>query len=108
MPENKPMEQITKGKVINTFVSKMMADKGVEDAALKEQLESKLEEQIEQAMIRMLPDEKLVELEGMLDREASDEEIEQFFDGSGVNFEQVAQQTMAAFRSALLGRGAEA
>ena len=39
MPENKPMEQITKGKVINTFVSKMMADKGVEDAVLKEQLE---------------------------------------------------------------------
>ena len=56
----------------------------------------------------MLPDEKLVELEGMLDREASDEEIEQFFDGSGVNFEQVAQQTMAAFRSAFLGSGAEA
>ena len=108
MPENKPMEQITKGKVINTFVSKMMADKGVEDAALKEQLEAKLEEQIEQAMIRMLPDEKLVELEGMLDREASDEEIEQFFDGSGVNFEQVAQQTMAAFRSAFSARGAEA
>ncbi len=108
MPENKPMEQITKGKVINTFISKMMADKGVEDAALKEQLEAKLEEQIEQAMIRMLPDEKLVELEGMLGREASDEEIEQFFDGSGVNFEQVAQQTMAAFRSAFLGSGAEA
>lgn len=108
MPENKPTSQPTKAKVINAFVNKMMADKGTDDVALKEQLEMKLEEQIEQAMIRALPDEKLVELEGMLDREASDDEIEAFFDGAGVNFEEVAQQTMAAFRAAFLGNGAEA
>lgn len=107
MPENKPINQPTKAKVINVFVSKMMADKGVNDPALKEQLETKLEEQIEQAMIRMLPDEKLVKLEGMLDNNASDEEIEGFFDESGVNFEEAAQQTMAAFRAAFLNSGTE-
>lgn len=101
------MGQLTKGKVINVFVDKMMADKGVNDAGLKEQLETKLEEQIEQAMIRALPDEKLTELEGMLDREASDEEIEAFFEGAGVDFQGAVEQTMAAFREAFLNSGAE-
>lgn len=102
------MPEVTKKKVINTFVSKMMADKGVNDAALKEQLEVKLEEQIEQAMIRTLPDEKLTELEGMLDRDVSDEEVEKFFDESGVDFAKVAGQAMAAFRTAFLNSGTEA
>lgn len=103
MPENKP----TKAKVINVFVDKMMTDKGVSDVALKEQLEAKLEEQIEQAMIRMLPDEKLVELEGILDRGAGDDEIEKVFDEAGVDFQAVAEQTMAAFRAAFLANGTE-
>jgi len=104
MPENKP----TKAKIINVFVDKMMADKGVEDEALREQLKVKLEEQIEQAMIRALSDEKLVELDVMLDNGVSDEELEVFFDGAGVNYEQVVEQTMAAFRKAFLAEGAEA
>lgn len=103
MPENKP----TKAKIINVFVDKMMSDKGVNDETLKEQLKAKLDEQIEQAMIRALPDEKLVELEAMLDRDASDDEIEKFFDESGVDFQVAVEDTMAAFRAAFLNNGTE-
>lgn len=109
MPEIKP----TKTQVITMFVNKMMADKGIqgmtpeEEAALKEQLGMKLEEQIEQAMIRGLSDEKLDELEGLLERDATDEELEKFFDASGVDFQAVTEQTMMAFRKAYLAENGE-
>lgn len=92
---------------VSEFVTKMMAEKGATDEVLREQLEMKLQEQIEQAMIRALSDEMLVELDGMLEREASDEEIEMFFDESGVDFAEVVEQTMLAFREAFLNNGTE-
>lgn len=103
MPENKP----TQAEIVSAFVEKMMADKGVEDATLRAELEAKLEEQIEQTMIRTLPDEKLGELEEMLGREASDEEIENFFNEAGVDFQAAVEQAMLAFREAFLNSGEE-
>lgn len=104
MPEDTP----TKAKLINVFVDKMMADKGVSGAALKDRLKTELDERVEQAMVRALPDEKLVELDGMLDSDVSDDEIEKFFKESGVNFVEVVERTMAEFRKSFLSDSVEA
>lgn len=104
MPEIKP----TQTRIINTFVDKMMADKDLsamgaeEREALRRNLQQKVEEQIEQAMLAALPDEKLLELEGLMDNEASDEELDKFFANCGVDFTQAAEQAMVEFRKAFL------
>lgn len=101
------MVEEKRDREVSEFVAKMMAEKGATDEVLREQLEMKLQEQIEQAMIRALSDEMLVELDCMLEREASDEEIETFFDESGVDFAEVVEQTMLVFREAFLNNGTE-
>lgn len=97
-----------KEKVLSEFVEKMVAEKGVagmtpeQQAQLSKSLSEKLEEQIEQAMIKMLSDEQLVQLETMLDSNVSDEALEKFFDESGVDFSQAAAQAMTEFRKAYM------
>lgn len=104
MPEDKPVQT----KVIEEFVDKMIADKGLgvvsteKIGALRENLCAKLEEQVEQAMLRALSDEQLVELEKLVDSGASDEELDEFFDNSGVDFTKAAEQAMSEFRKAFL------
>lgn len=101
MPEVKP----TKDGLLTAYVNKMMKDKGLEGEAyeqLRRQLREKLEEQVEEAMIRMLPDEKLMELDAKLDAGMTDEELEAFFEGAGVNLESAAEQAMVAFRNAFM------
>lgn len=41
----------------------------------------------------------------MVDRGATDDELEKFFDESGVDFQAAIEETMAAFRAAFLGNG---
>lgn len=107
MPEIKP----TKDGLLTAYVNKMMKDKGLVGMApeaydqLRRQLKEKLEEQVEESMIRMLPDEKLVELDEKLDAGMTDEEMEAFFEQSGVNFEAAAEQAMVAFRNAFMTSG---
>ncbi len=101
MPEVKP----TKDGLLTAYVNKMMKDKGLEGEMydqLRRQLKEKLEEQVEEAMVRMLPDEKLVELDTKLDAGMTDEELEGFFEGAGVNMEAAAEQAMVAFRNAFM------
>lgn len=103
MPEIKP----TQTKIINAFVDKMMADKGLDVASpeygeLRKNLREKTEEQIEQAMLRALSDAQLLELESLMDNNASDEAIDAFFDNAGVDFTQAVEQAMAEFRKAFL------
>ncbi len=108
MPEIKP----TQTRIINTFVDKMMADKGLdamsaeEQAELKKNLRVKVEEQIEQAMLRALSDAQLLELEKLVDDGVSDEELDRFFADSGVDFTKAAEQAMIEFRKAFLASAA--
>lgn len=104
MPEIKP----TQTRFINTFVDKMMADKGLgvmsaeQQEELRKNLRVKVEEQIEQAMLRALSDAQLLELEKLVDNGASDEELDAFFESSGADFTKAAEQAMVEFRNAFL------
>lgn len=104
MPEVKP----TKDGLLTAYVNKMMKEKGLEGEQyeqLRRQLKEKLEEQVEEAMIRMLSDEQLLELDARLDEGMSDEELEGFFEGAGVNLEAAAEQAMVSFKSAFMASG---
>ncbi len=104
MPEINP----TQTRIINTFVDKMMADKGLgamsaeQQEELRKNLRVKVEEQIEQAMLRALSDAQLLELEKLVDDGVSDEELDAFFENSGADFTKAAEQAMAEFRKAFL------
>lgn len=101
MPENKLNDE----KVLQMFVDRLIADKGGDtlDAKQKETLQgelmAELDERMQQAMIRALPDAKLMELEKMLDADASDEEIESFFMSAGVDFDPEIRKVFEAFRT---------
>lgn len=105
MPENKLNDE----KVLQMFVDRLIADKGGDtlDAKQKETLQgelmAELDERMQQAMIRALPDAKLMELEKMLDADASDEEIESFFANAskdaGVDFDPEIRKVFETFRT---------
>ena len=108
MPEIKP----TQTRIINTFVDKMMVDKGLgamsaeQQDELRKNLRIKVEEQIEQAMLRALSDAQLMELEKMVDNGVSDEELDAFFENSGADFTKAAEQAMVEVRNAFLNSAA--
>lgn len=107
MPEGK----LTDTKMLVIFVDKLLADKGLELSAderqkLRAKMLSEVNEAIEQAIIRALPDEKLVELAALTERpDATDEAIEAVFESSGVDFQEVAMQTMTDYRQKFLSEG---
>lgn len=104
MPESTPNQD----QILSAFVIKMMQDKGItgmseeERSRLRMSLQDKLEEQIERALIEMLSDEQLIELDKKLDEGVTDEEVEAFFLESGADANQAMTDTMKAFREAFL------
>lgn len=70
-------------------------------------LQDKLQEQIEQALIGMLSDEQLVELDEKLDNGATDEEVEAFFLAAGADANKAMTDAMKAFREAFLALSME-
>ena len=104
MPESTPSQE----QILSAFVIKMMQDKGItglsdeERDRLRMNLQDKLEEQIERALIEMLSDEELIELDKKLNEGVTDEEIEAFFLGTGADADKIITDTMEAFRVAFL------
>lgn len=99
MPENKLDE-----KVLAMFVDRLIADKGgdtldeKQKETLRGELREELDERMQRAMIKALPDEKLMKLEELLDADAPDEEIESFFANAGVSFDAPLRKAMSDFR----------
>lgn len=104
MPEVKP----TDTEMLMAFVDKMLTDKGFvlsadEKQKLRAVVFSGLEASIEQAIIRALPDEKLLELDAITEgTEMSDEQIQAVFEGAGVDFEPVVVRTMNDYKARFL------
>lgn len=101
MPENKLDDE----KVLRMFVDRLIADKGgdtldvKQKGILQKELLEELDERIQQAMIRALPDAKLMELEKLLDEDAPDEIIEGLFKGAGMDFDPAIRKAMDEFRT---------
>lgn len=99
-----PTKIITQGMVLNALIDKMLVATGQEKTdpeeqrAVREQLRLQLENKIEKAMVKALPDAKLVELNQMLDREdTTDDAIEAFFKNAGVDYDKVVEGVMQDF-----------
>lgn len=106
MPENK----INSDQVLTRFLDEVIAAKGGEMSQgdrlkLRQNLQVQLDAKIDEAVLKALPKDKLLELSQKVDGKASEEEIDDFFKSAGVNFEKVALETMVKFREEYLGSG---
>lgn len=95
-----------------TFIKEMLSAKAwnqqVSDEVktqLESDLRSRLMDQIDQAVIEALPDDKVDGLNELLDREASAEEVQQYIATSGVDVQRITTETMLRFRDLYLGPG---
>ena len=97
---------------VDEFISQLLNDKGITDldpeteADLKNEMKTRLEEQINKAAVMQLSEEKAAELAKMVDEpDFTNEKLTEFMQNSGVNLTQVALDTMLKFRSFYLGQG---
>ena len=95
-----------------TFIKEMLEAKSWSqqvDEDVKSQLEadlhSSLMDQIDQAVIGDLPEDKVDGLNELLDKEATEEEIQQYIATSGVDVQRITTETMLRFRDLYLGPG---
>lgn len=94
---------------ISKFISDLIEAKNFKtlDDDVRQQLEKDLKirllNQIDRAVIEKLPENKVDGLNDLLDRNASQQEIQQYIDMSGVNRQKVTLETMLRFRSLYLG-----
>ena len=95
-----------------TFIKEMLSAKAwnqqVDDevkAQLESDLRSRLMDQIDQAVVEALPEDKVDGLNELLDKEASEEEIQQYIAASGVDVQRITTETMLRFRDLYLGPG---
>lgn len=82
------------------------ADQNAKEVA-REQLISDLDRSIRLSILNQLSDEQLDELNGLLDRDEANEDVEdeyeKFFQNSGVNVSETVTNTATAFARAYLG-----
>ncbi len=93
-----------------TFIKEMLSTKAwgqqVDDevkAQLESDLGSQLMDQIDRAVIEALPEDKVDGLNELLDREAPEEEIQQYVATSGIDVQRITTETMLRFRDLYLG-----
>ncbi|MEO8691151.1 MAG: hypothetical protein ABI397_00010 [Candidatus Saccharimonas sp.] len=93
-----------------TFIKDMLNSKtwspGVDTdakALLEEDLQTRLMDQIDQAVVEALPEDKVDGLNALLDREAPDNEVQQYIASSGVDIQRVTTETMLRFRDLYIG-----
>ena len=97
---------------LDTFVNGILDDKqlpGV-DGEVREQLATDLKQrlldQINRAVIDALPEDKLSELDAMMDRpDLSEQDVQSFIASSGIDVKRITVETMLRFRDLYLGVG---
>lgn len=108
MPEN---IKLSDERILQIFVNKMITKKtpqGLDDEdrdKISRVLIEQLNQRMEYALIAALPDDKLAELNDLLDSDGDSEAINHVFDDSGVDFDAVSKQTLEAFRQEYLQTG---
>lgn len=76
-------------------------------AQLVEDLTARLFDQINRALLAALPDDKMSELESLIDSGADEAAVQQFIVNAGVNVQQITVGVMVAFRNLYLGEKVE-
>lgn len=70
---------------------------------LEQDLKNRLLDQIDRAVLGALPEDKIDGLNDLLDRDASQQEVQQYIANSGVDTKKITLETMLRFRSLYLG-----
>lgn len=94
---------------ISKFISDIIDAKGYKtlDSDVRRQLEQDLKnrllDQIDRAVLGALPENKIDGFNDLLDRGASQQEVQQYIATSGVDTKKITLETMLRFRSLYLG-----
>lgn len=94
---------------LSKFISDIIDAKGYKtlDSDVRRQLEQDLKnrllDQIDRAVLRALPENKIDGFNDLLDRNASQQEVQQYIANSGVDTKKITLETMLRFRSLYLG-----
>lgn len=95
---------------VESFVDQLIEEKGYSDlddnvrAELRNDMVTRLLDQIDMAAINALPEDKAIELADKIDNEDfDDDKVMQYIQDSGVDLQQVALETMLQFRMLYLG-----
>lgn len=89
---------------LDKFVDELLAAQGIDgvDPEVREQLvedlTTRLNDRLEAAMVAELPEDKLPELEQLLDHENNEVELQQFFADNISNLPALLARELAAFR----------
>ena len=101
---------------LDTFINQLIDEKGLTGLdeetrkTVVDELKSELTEQVNRAVLMELPNEKLDELDNMMNEGPVDEPtLQAFLMNSGLDVNKIAAETMVAFRAFYLGlnKGAE-
>ena len=94
---------------LSKFMSDIIDAKGYKtlDSDVRRQLEQDLKnrllDQIDRAVLEALPENKIDGFNDLLDRGASQQEVQQYIATSGVDTKKITLETMLRFRSLYLG-----
>lgn len=95
---------------MDEFIEQILNEKGIVDVTpevreqLKEEMKTRLNDQINKAAVMQLSEEKAVELASLIDDpDFTDEKMTEFMKDSGVDLVQVTLDTMLKFRGLYLG-----
>ena len=94
---------------LSKFISDIIDAKGYKtlDSEVRRQLEQDLKnrllDQIDRAVLEALPENKIDGFNDLLDRGASQQEVQQYIATSGVDTKKITLETMLRFRSLYLG-----
>lgn len=95
--------KLTQDNLLTAFVEQVLEKRGIKSsdpkelANQRENVRRELEEKVELAMFEALSDEQLDQYEKMLDEDASDEDLDRFWEKSGLDFETVAATAIKQF-----------
>lgn len=94
----------------DTFIKEMLNAKQwntAVDGDVRKQLESdlknRLTDQVNRSVIEAMPEDCVDGLNGLLDREAPDEEVQRYIADCGVDVRRITLETMLRFRDLYLG-----
>lgn len=93
---------------LDNFVDELLAAQGIDQLEpevrdqLAQDLTDRLNDRLEAAMIAELPENKLPELEALLDQQVENNELQKFFAENIVDLPAVLARELAAFRQSYL------
>lgn len=107
------LNNMSEDELLDVYVSQLIFDKGLKDLnddllrEVHKDIKERLVFQINRAMVAALPDDKLDELNKMLDEGRADaENVSQLVNDAGIDAEKITEETMKKFREVYLSEDA--